>query len=360
MLPSYLLDCPAAWRVDELVADRGWTSELDDRAQRDLLGAVRAAYTPDKKLFDYRRDEFDLGSAWPVLERALTQVKQGRGIALVRGLPREGVSEQEFELMTWALGLHTGVARPQGRATHYISGVRDAGADYRTGTGRGYSSNAELDYHTDTSDIVFLTCYNRSVSGGMSIVASSLAGYRVMQEEFPQLAPWLQEPLAFSRQGEQAPDEGPFVMMPVFDLADGRLCGRWNWNRMTSAQEITGAPKLAPEHRAALERFDEVVRRADLAYSTWLEPGDLQIINSHVTLHSRTEFVDHEEPARKRLLYRLWLAPPDSARLPESWRALYRSVEPGTVRGGIRGLAYDEERRRWEEGQARAMGMKIS
>ena len=252
MLPSYLADCPAAWRVDELAADRGWVFELDDRARRDLIGAVRAVYAPDKKLFDYRHDEFDTGSAWPVIERALAQVKQGRGIALVRGLPREGVSEQEFELMTWALGLHSGVARPQGRQTHYISGVRDAGADYRTGTGRGYSSNAELDYHTDTSDIVFLSCYNRAVSGGMSIVASSLAGYRVMHEEFPQLAPWLHEPLAFGRQGEQAPDEGPFVVMPVFDVADGRLCGRWNWNRMTSAQEIAGAPKLSAEHRKAL------------------------------------------------------------------------------------------------------------
>ena len=150
MLPSYLADCPAAWRVDELAADRGWIFELDDRARRDLIGAVRAVYPPDKKkLFDYRHDEFDFGSAWPVIERALAQVKHGRGIALVRGLPREGVSEQEFELMTWAIGLHTGVARPQGKATHYISAVRDAGADYRTGTGRGYSSNAELDYHTD-------------------------------------------------------------------------------------------------------------------------------------------------------------------------------------------------------------------
>src|ERR1700709_1914865 len=103
MLSSYLADCPAAWRVDELVADRGWTFELDDRARRDLLGAVRAAYSPDKKLFDSRRDELDPGRAGPFVERALAQVKHGRGIALVRGLPREGVSEQEFELMTWAL-----------------------------------------------------------------------------------------------------------------------------------------------------------------------------------------------------------------------------------------------------------------
>ena len=249
MLPSYLADSPAAWRVDELTADRGWTFELDDNARRDLIGAVRAAYSPDKKLFDYRREDFDPGSAWPVFERALAQVKHGRGIALVRGVPREGVTEQEFELMTWAIGLHTGVARPQSKQTQYISGVRDAGQTYRTGTGRGYSSNADLDYHTDTSDIIFLSCYNRAASGGMSIVASSLAGYRVMHEEFPDLAPLLHEPLAFSRQGEQAPDEGPFVVMPVFDEANGTLFGRWNWNRMTSAQSIAGAPQSWPTSR---------------------------------------------------------------------------------------------------------------
>ena len=89
-----------------------------------------------------------------------------------------------------------------------------------------------------------------------------------------------------------------------------------------------------------------------------LEPGDVQIINSHVTLHSRTEFVDHTEAERKRLLFRLWLAPPDSKQLPASWRDLYRSIEPGTVRGGIRGLAYDDARKQWEAQQARAIGMR--
>ena len=92
---------------------------------------------------------------------------------------------------------------------------------------------------------------------------------------------------------------------------------------MNSAQQLPGVAPLSPEHARALDRFDDIVRRPDLAHSLWLEPGDVQIINSHVTLHSRTEFIDHEEPARKRLLYRLWLAPPDSERLPESWRSLY-------------------------------------
>jgi hypothetical protein len=229
---------------------------------------------------------------------------------------------------------------------------------YRTGTGRGYSSNADLDFHTDSSDIVFLSCFNKAVSGGKTIVSSSMAGHDVMVREYPDQAKWLYEPIAFSRQGEQAPDEGPYVMQPVFSERNGKWFGRWNWNRVRSAQKIEGAPQLKAEHYAALEQFDRVMRRPDIAFEMWLEPGDVQIINSHVTLHSRTEFTDHDDPDQKRLLYRLWIAPPDSEPLPECWRDLYRSCETGTVRGGIRGFKHDAHCARFEERQAKDCGMR--
>ena len=92
-------------------------------------------------------------------------------------------------------------------------------------------------------------------------------------------------------------------------------------------------------------------------YTMWLEPGDLQFMNNHVMLHSRTTFEDYEEEERKRLLYRLWLATPDSLRLPDSWGGYFRSVEPGTVRGGIRGHQYDDACFAFESRQAAALGM---
>jgi len=352
-------DAAATWRAADLEQDRAWEFELDERARHDLMALVEKVYAAGRSLLDYRRQECDLGSAASVLDRALNEVKHGRGIALIHGLPRERLDEKQFEFLTWAMGLHGGVARPQGKATQYISAVRDAGMDYRTGTGRGYSSNAELDYHTDSSDIVFLTCYNRAASGGMTIVTSSLAAYEVMAKEHPEMIECLHRPVHFSRQGEQAPDEGASVLQPIFDEAGGKRFSRWNWNRVTSAQKLPGVPQLSDEHWAALKCFDEIVRRPELAYSMWLQPGDVQIVNSHVTLHSRTDFEDPEDPARKRLLYRLWLTPPDSERLPESWRELYRSVMPGTVRGGIRGHAYDAQRRDYEERQARDLGMTM-
>ena len=350
---------PACWSAAELEADKRWLFRIDERARKDLLAAVQKARDPAKSLLDYRQEDFALGAALPVIQRAMDETQHGRGVALVKGLPRDELDEKSFELMTWAIGLHAGVPRPQGKATHYVSAVRDVGTAYRTGTGRGYSSNAELDFHTDSTDVVFLSCYNKAVEGGMSITTSSLAAHEAMSREFPELAHYLHEPVHFSRQGEEAPDEAPSYPHPIFDEAGGKLFSKWNRNRVTSAQKLPGVPRISADHRRALETFDQLVRRGDLAHTMWLEPGDVQIINSHVTLHSRTEFEDHQDPARKRLLFRLWLAPADSDRLPESWRVLYKAVEPGTVRGGIIGQHHDEKCKAFEKRQARAMGMTL-
>ena len=115
-------------------------------------------------------------------------------------------------------------------------------------------------------------------------------------------------------------------------------------------------PAITAQQHAAIDLLDEILRRPELMYSMYLRPGDMQILNNHVTLHSRTEFEDHDDPILKRTLFRLWLAPPDWPALPESWRPAYGSVEAATVRGGIIGQAYDETRRAYEVRQAAALG----
>ncbi len=352
-------DTPAAWTVASLNASPTWIYEIDDRARRDLTQAVRAAHDPARTLFDYKREEFDLGTAWAPIAGALREIKDGTGFAILRGLPRDDLSQDEFALLTWAIGLHTGVARPQGKASQYQSAVRDAGVVYRTGKGRGYSSNADLDFHTDSADIVLLTCYNVAAEGGMSMVASSVTAHNILATERPDLAELLHMPYYFSRQQEEAPDETPFYPNPIYDRAAGVLCSKWNRNRLRSAQAIEGVPQLTAKQHQALDLLDEILRRPDVMYSMYLRPGDMQVLNNHVTLHSRTEFVDHVEPELKRCLFRLWLAPPDWPELPESWRPAYRAIEAGTVRGGIKGHVYDDVRRSYEQRQAAALGMRL-
>lgn len=134
-MSTTVFDSPAAWNAEDLRTDESWIFTLDARATRDLAEAVRRAKDPGKTLFDYTREDFDFGSAWPAIAAAFRETKRGRGTALVRGLPRAGLEQEDFELLTWAIGLHAGVARPQGKASQYIAAVRDEGTQYRTAGG---------------------------------------------------------------------------------------------------------------------------------------------------------------------------------------------------------------------------------
>jgi hypothetical protein len=214
--------------------------------------------------------------------------------------------------------------------------VKDTGVTYRSPTGRGYSSNAELDFHVDSSDVVLLSCYNQAPVGGMSMCASAATAHAIVAAERPDYAATLATPYPFSRNGEEAEDEAPWYATPICTVEDGRVFRKWNRNRIQNAQKFEGVPPLTALQREAMEYFDSVLRRPENMFCMHLAPGDLQILCNQIMLHSRTSFEDHTEADKKRTLYRLWLARPDSRRLPESWAVYYGTIEPGTVRGGMR------------------------
>ena len=55
------VDSPAAWRVSEIEQDNSWIFRLDDAARGQLADATKADFDADRPLFDYRRDDVDLG-----------------------------------------------------------------------------------------------------------------------------------------------------------------------------------------------------------------------------------------------------------------------------------------------------------
>lgn len=357
--PVHHTGSPQAWTVSEVTADTNWIYRLTSEQADELLAAVRAGRVEGKPLLDYRRHDFPLDRVLEPLSFAFRQVRDGRGMALVKNLRRDGVTQEEFALMTWAIGLHFGVARPQDRASCYLNRVQDVGGQYRSPTGRGYSSNAQLDFHVDGSDIVLLSCYNQAPVGGMSMCTSSVKAYEVIAEERPDLAAILQSNYPFSRNGEQQPGEAAWVNAPIYGFQDGRIFCVWNRNRVENAQQLEGVPPLTGLQREAIGYLDAVVRRPDLMLTMELEPGDVQLLSNQTMLHSRTHFEDHPEPERKRTLFRLWLAMPDSLRLPPAWELYTGSREPATVRGGCKGNQYDDRCLRFDIEQAAAMGMRL-
>jgi hypothetical protein len=83
----------------------------------------------------------------------------------------------------------------------------------------------------------------------------------------------------------------------------------------------------------ALDLWAEVCE--ELCHTMDIRPGDIQLLNNHVVYHARTTYEDDPRPGRDRFLMRLWLSMPNSRALPEGHEALWGSIEPGALRGGI-------------------------
>ena len=354
-----IFEAPSAWEIEDLRSTNDWCFEIDQADRKQITTSIKSVFDKDRDLFDYSPDEFDLGTSWEIIERALLEAHHQKGLSIVRGLPREDLNHEEFRLLSWAIGLKAGVARPQGLASQYISAVQDAGMDYRAANGRGYSSNAELDFHVDVADLTILTCYNKAKLGGQSMISSGVTAHNYLIKERPDLAEIAYQHFYFSRQEEQAPDEKPFYSLPLFEEEKGNLFCNWNRNRVQSAQNIEGIPELSKLQKETMDFLDEILTRPELMYTMYLEPGDMQIINNYRMFHSRTGYLDYENDLKKRCLYRLWLSPPDSIKLPESWKDFYRSVEPSMVRGGIIGQSYDETCIDFDKTHSKFLNMKI-
>jgi hypothetical protein len=145
--------------------------------------------------------------------------------------------------------------------------------------------------------------------------------------------------------------------MSLFAEAGDELFVRYNKN-IRFAQGMEGVPAFTEAQIRSLEAFEQIIEDPDNVFDFWLEPGDLQIMNDYHILHARTEFEDHVEESRQRLLFRVWLSMPGSPALPQGWEAFYRSRDGNTVRGGIRGLEYGPAERGYELRQSQAMGMR--
>jgi len=354
-----IFEAPSAWEIEDLKSTDDWCFEIDESDGILLRDSIKSLFEQDRDLFSYSPNEFNFGSSWEHIEKAVAEAHHGKGISIVRGLPREDLSQDEFRLLSWAIGLKAGVARPQGLASQYISAVQDTGTDYRAANGRGYSSNAELDFHVDVADLTILTCYNKAKSGGQSMISSGVTAHNYLTKERPDLAEIAYQHFYFSRQEEQAPDEKPVYSLPLFEVESGNLFCNWNRNRVQSAQNIEGVPELSKLQKETMDFLDEILTRPELMYTMYLEPGDMQIINNYRMFHSRTGYLDYENDLKKRCLYRLWLSPPDSIKLPESWKDFYRSVEPSMVRGGIIGQSYDETCIDFDKTHSKFLNMKI-
>lgn len=97
-------------------------------------------------------------------------------------------------------------------------------------------------------------------------------------------------------------------------------------------------PELGPlpeVQREAILLVNELANEERFHFGMMFEPGDIQLLNNHVTYHARTEFDDYLEEDRKRHLLRMWLSMPNTRTLSPLMSTIYQNQQGGAVRGGF-------------------------
>ena len=299
----------SAWKGPDLTHDHGWIYELSDVHRAEIDAALRAVTENGLAPLQFTRDEFPLPTLASRIVEFLDELENGRGFLVLRGIPVDRYDEDALYRLYWGLAVHFGDLISQNAKGDLIGRVEDLGDDIHAFNARGYTTNAELHPHNDSSDIVGLLCVRKAREGGETAIASAMAIYNDVLQHHPEFLDVLYAGFHYDIRGEgkgRDPNEVTRNRVPVYSYHDGRLSCRYNQRAILTAVGKLGRP-LSKTEADAVEYI--AARALDPAFklSFSMQPGDLQLLNNHMILHSRTGFVDWPERDRRRLMLRLWV-----------------------------------------------------
>jgi len=305
----------SAWTRAGMEQDLSWQHNLTPSYLAEIEAVVEGLRHNRRTLETVTRADFPFPTFGVFLKRFLWNDIAERGVGLIRGLPIARYTPQEAGMLFWGVGTHLGLGVSQNPQGDRLGNVRSQGLDYEARNVRGYQTSHHLAFHCDPSDVVGLLCVNQAKEGGLSSVVSGTSIYNAVLAERPKYLPLLYRGFVYDRRGEEMPYQKPISdPVPVFAHVDGELSIRYVRQSMKTARAKLGLAFTA-EEQEALDFMDAASEREDLVLSMQLEPGDMQFANNYTVLHSRTGYVDHEDPAKWRHLYRLWLKVPGFRKL---------------------------------------------
>ena len=348
-LSSKINVLPGGWTGDELRRESGWTLTWSEQELAGLEVALESCAQRNLAWRDVTREDVPLNSALQdKLKQIAQELEEGRGFIKIAGLPIARYSEDQLRLLWFGLGQHLGHPLFQDSRGQLMREIKDEGGDLGSRHGRIVTDEAdgeflsskartygpgELRFHTDRCDVVGLLCLGQAKSGGLSRIASSIAVHNAILEQRPDLLELLYRPYTRSRLGEEDGGETATYDLPVFGLRDGRLTSHYSRTYIEAAQLQPGVEPMTAAQWEALDLLAATAER--LSFRMRLEPGDIQLLNSHVTYHARDAFEDAPSEGLTRRLLRIWLAMPNSRALPDDHRVLWRKTAAGARRGGI-------------------------
>jgi hypothetical protein len=296
------------WKASSFSSPADYSVALDAAAAAELVAAVRglpAGTAPES----IRLASLKLPRLSGQLQGGSDEVRNGRGFTLLRGLPADELSREQFIAAVWIVGQHFGHALSQNAQGDLIGHVVDATA--HDPTPRMYRSNLELRPHNDFTPMISLACWHKGETGGASVVVSGVTVHDQIRDRHPTALAALYRGFHHHRLGEQAASEPAATpyRTPVFSVVDDALSCRYLRSNMVAGHKEMNVPLTADEIEA-LNTFDRVATDPENRLAFFLERGDMLVVNNYTVMHARTSFTNQADPARKRHLVRLWLDAP--------------------------------------------------
>lgn len=314
------IDHPSAWTARSIGGKQSLLLQLTD-PQLDAIDELLER-TRHLQPQEVGRSEFDHPVVNELLRNVQDVIMNGRGIVVLSGVTTQRYTEEQFQRIYWGFGTHLGVGAVQSAAGDRLGYVQNRDDDP---VKRGYRSLRELHMHTDSYEVVGLMSVRAAKSGGLSGVVSSLAIHNEILRSRPDLLAPLYR--GFRIASEEARFSSKPITddpMPVFCSVGDKVSCMYEPSHMKNAAELV--PGGMPGDLAvALDYFDSVANRDDLALRFLLEPGEMMLWHNYTNLHSRTAFEDF--PNSKRLLLRLWLTVTDGRPVDPAFRMRAQTYE---------------------------------
>ncbi len=323
---------PEVWHGKSLTPGGDWLLRLNEAQLAEVFAAASASQIEGQPIERITRANFDL----PLLRRSLAQLDQeirdGRGFAVIRGLPVTEWSKELLARAFWGIGCYFGEAVSQNAAGHLLGHVIDLRGQ-RDRSQRIYQTNQAQPFHSDSCDIVGLLCLRKANSGGASAVASSAAIHNRLLESNPEALRTLYGRFVCDRYNEVPEGKAPYYEVHIFNRYGPYLTCCGMDPDIRSAQRLDVVARLTPAQLEALDAFQEAA--TEVAFHMVLEPGDIQLVHNHTVVHARSAFVDAPKPDQRRYLLRLWLSSSRGRPLPIELAERWGTIEVGAKRGGI-------------------------
>lgn len=308
---------PSVWTGSDIAQRDDWLTRLSPSASAQIVAAVKATEAAGIPLFEIRKEDFPVPDLEPMLAGLRDELEGGRGFAVLRGLQIGQLEPESAKRVIWGLAMHLGTPEPQDIRQNLLHSVTNTGKRVDgSDTTRGYETDDELKFHNDGGDAFMLLCLRTAQSGGVSKLVSVGALFNAILAVRPDLAEVLQQPFHFDSRAQNA-NEAKVQVVPILTEHEGHLNALYKRRYIKLAQRFDDVPRLTAQQEEALELFDRMCADPQLHLAFSMEPGDIQIGNNYSILHSRTRYTDHDDPAQRRHLYRVWLTLANGRPLPD-------------------------------------------